>query len=246
LTPKAADNSLPRVVVVGIGGLGCPTLWALSTALEAHWVLVDDDIVDEGNLGRQILFADADIGDSKLAAAQRKLQSLGVSAAQIELRAERLLPENAREIVRGASLVIEGADNYATKFLTADACHLERVPVVHGAALGWRATVWSVSAQGAPCYRCLFEDVPSDNAPNCSSAGVIGPVTGFAGALMADAVLDVLSERGRHGKLFSFDGQRDVLRSVSVAARPDCPLCGRAASIFAIDEERYTRQICAA
>lgn len=183
-------------------------MWALATAFEAHWVLVDDDVVDEGNLGRQILFTDADVGDSKLAAAERQLRNLGVPAAQIELRAERLLPENARDVVRGASLVIEGADNYATKFLTADTCHLEQVPVVHGAALGWRATVWSVSALGAPCYRCLFEDVPSDNAPNCNSAGVIGPVTGFAGALMADAALDVLNEHGRYGTLLSFDGDR--------------------------------------
>lgn len=143
-------------------------------------------------------------------------------------------------------MVIEGTDDYAAKFLCADAARLERVAVVHGAALGWRATVLPVAPAGAPCYRCVFEDVPDGPAPNCASAGVIGPVTGLAGALLAEQALAILDGTARYGQIVSYDGLRDQLRATPLTARADCPLCSPGRSIFAVDERRYPRQICAA
>jgi adenylyltransferase/sulfurtransferase len=246
-SPERAALQHKSALVVGVGGLGCPAALALAEAGVGRILLADDDIVDITNLHRQILFGETDIGTDKLEAAERALYRLGAIPGSIQLVRSRLLPENARELVRSVDVVLEGADNFATKFLCADACFLEQRPVVHGAAVRWQATVLSVAEHGAPCYRCLFEDLPSgDAAPNCAEAGVIGPVVGLAGALMADRALSVLlGDRGVFGTVVSYDGKRDRARAVAVAARAACPLCG-ARTIDSITYARYTAPSCAA
>jgi molybdopterin/thiamine biosynthesis adenylyltransferase len=239
------DFRAARVLVVGAGGLGCPAALALVDAGVGHVAIADDDRVELTNLHRQLLYTEADVGRDKLDVA---LETLGRRAAPGQTLAAvrtRLLPENARALVKTYDLVLEGADNFATKFLAADACRLERRPLVHGAAVRFRATVWSVAPKGAPCYRCLFEDVPeADAALSCAEAGVLGPVVGLAGALMADLALDVLAGTPRFGTLFSYDGLRDRFRSVPVPARPSCSLCGPSATISEIDELCYTAVHC--
>jgi molybdopterin/thiamine biosynthesis adenylyltransferase len=203
--------------------------------------------VDEGNLHRQILYGPDDVGSDKLDAAERALSpSARSSGTRLELVRQRFLPENARQLVRDVDLVIEGADNFATKFLVADACHLEARPLVHGAGIRWMGTAWAVSAHGRPCYRCLFEDLPSGSQANCDSAGVMGPVVGIVGAIMAELALRVLSGRAPYAQLWTLDGKTDKLRQIPVHARRDCPLCGSAASIRDIDESRYLSGPCAA
>ena len=234
-------------LVVGVGGLGCPVALALVEAGVGRIVLCDDDIVDATNLHRQILFTDTDVGTDKLSAAERALYCAGARPGSIELVRSRLLPDNARELVSGVDVVLEGADNFATKFLCADACYLERRAVVHGAAVRLRATVLTVAAQGAPCYRCLFEDLPVEDAPNCAEAGVLGPVVGFAGALMADRALSILlAENSVFGSIVSFDAKTDRVREFSLAARAECALCGPGRSIQNITYDRYTAASCAA
>jgi len=235
-------------LVVGVGGLGCPVALALVEAGIGRLVLCDDDLVDSTNLHRQILFDESDVGTDKLEAAQRALYRSGARPGSIELVHSRFLPENARDLARTVDVVIEGADNFATKFLCADACFLEQRPVVHGAAVRLRATVLCVAAAGAPCYRCLFEDLPSGPAaPNCAEAGVLGPVVGFAGALMADRALSLLLGNTHvFGNLVSFDGKDDRARELTLAARPHCALCSSERSITTITFERYTAASCAA
>jgi molybdopterin/thiamine biosynthesis adenylyltransferase len=236
------------VLVVGVGGLGCPAALALAQAGVGRLVLVDDDEVEASNLHRQILFSDADVGSHKLDAAARALAALGPGRTRIETVRSRFLPENARDLARSVDVVVEGADNFATKFLAADACWLEERPVVHGSGVRWRATAWAVGAKGAPCYRCLFEDLPPGDAqPSCAEAGVMGPVVGLAGALMADLALRVLvGDAHAAGRVHTYDGLSDRLRAVEVRPRPSCPLCGTFRSIFGIDEMRYTGASCAA
>jgi adenylyltransferase/sulfurtransferase len=210
-------------------------------------VLCDDDAVTLENLHRQLLYQDADVGEAKLAVATQKLAALD-QHWQVEPHFTRFLPENALELARSVDLLIEGADNFATKFLAADAAFLAGRPIVHGAGVRWTATAWGVSASGGPCYRCLFEDVPgADAGQNCDEAGVMGPVLGIAGALMADLALSALvGSTDRLGSLFTYDGKTDRLRSVEIEARRDCPLCGARKTISDIREQRYVAPNCAA
>lgn len=239
-------NPDPRaaVLVVGVGGLGCPAALALARA-GVRLRLCDDDRIELSNLHRQILFAEADVGLDKLDVARTVLLEAG--APEVEIVRGRLLPETAAELVRGVAVIVEGADNFATKFLAADAGHLADVPVVHGAAVRWHGTALWSRGSGVPCYRCLFEELLADSeAPNCSVAGVVGPAVGVVGALMADLALDVLSgDDSRAGTIFSFDGKSGRLRGAPVAPRADCALCGKTATIRSILSERYWPPTCA-
>lgn len=232
--------SQQSVLLVGMGGLGCPAALALVQSGVGRLVLCDDDQVDEGNLHRQILYCDLDIGTDKTDAAIRSLSPLAKkTGTQLEARKTRLLPETARALVRGVDLVVEGADNFATKFLAADACFLENRPIVHGAAIRWHGTAWAIAPGGQPCYRCLFEDIPTGHHANCESDGVMGPVVGVVGAMMAELALRTLRGRSSLGMLWTFDGLKDRLRQVKIQTRPGCSLCGASPSIAQVHESRY-------
>jgi molybdopterin/thiamine biosynthesis adenylyltransferase len=226
-----------RVLVVGVGGLGHPCILALAHAGVGALRLCDDDVVEETNLHRQILFDESSIGKPKLDEVRRSLET----TTTLELRRTRFLPSTAAALIDGCDVVVEGADNFATKFLVADACALARVPVVHAAAIRMHGTVLAVGARGAPCYRCLFEDVPGE-APNCATAGVFGPMVGVIGALQADLALAMLDGLDVAGSLVTYDARTDVLRRTRIPAREDCALCSATPHIDALDERRY---ICA-
>lgn len=249
MSSSKSDVSLARdksVLVVGVGGLGCPAALCLVRAGVGRLLLADDDLVEEANLHRQILFSELDVGSSKLDAARRTLLKRGGRPESIELVPTRVLPDNARELVSGVDIVVEGSDNYATKFLVADACQLEEKPVVHGAAIRWAGTAWLVQPGGRPCYRCLFEDVPPGAQQGCSEAGVMGPVVGIVGALMADLCLRQLEgDTSAAGLIHTYDGWRDRLRAVEVRPRPNCPLCGEK-TLRVINESMYVPRACSA
>jgi MoaD family protein len=226
---QAAILDASTVVVVGVGGLGCPAALALARAGVGRLVLVDDDTVEETNLHRQILYRETDIGRHKLEAARDALERQGYRRDRIELRRERLVERTAKEIASAGDILIEGTDSYPAKFLACDAARAAGRPVVHGAAIRWTSTALAVGAAGRPCYRCLFEE-PPDEAVTCATAGVMGPVVGIAGALMADLALRVLLDNDAFGRIYTFDGKRDQLRSVEIVPRAACPTCGTVAS----------------
>ncbi|MFO0762815.1 MAG: HesA/MoeB/ThiF family protein [Byssovorax sp.] len=233
------------LLLVGAGGIGAPAALALGAAGLRSLAVVDDDRVELSNLHRQILFTDRDIGRPKLDAFAEAL-ARRFSGLSITLVPGRVRPENAASLVSRARVVLDATDNFATRFLLADACHLAGVPVVHAAAVRWRATVIAAGSEGRPCYRCLFEDLPEGPAPDCASAGVVGPVCGVAGALAADRALRILAgDRAALGKIATYDGLTDRLREVGVRARPGCPLCGAARSIHDLSASRYLAAACA-
>jgi molybdopterin/thiamine biosynthesis adenylyltransferase len=238
--------SSKRALLVGVGGLGSPAAIVLAKAGVGVLGLCDDDAVEVTNLHRQILFDDADVGAPKLDAAVRGLRAWAGDGFEIVCHRTRILPHNARELVRGYDVVVEGSDNFATKFLVADACALEQVAVVHGSAVRWHGTALAVSAMGQPCYRCLFEDIPHEHAPNCAEAGVMGPVVGVVGALLADLALRMLSGSDVAGELVTFDGRTDALAALRrrrIARRPDCRLCGDARGPGRIQDTELSRYL---
>jgi adenylyltransferase/sulfurtransferase len=165
----------------------------------------------------------------------------------VDPRPGRFLPASAPGLLEGVAVAVDATDNFASRFLIADACRLAGVPVVHAAAIRWRATVLAASPRGRPCYRCLFEAPPEGPAPDCATAGVVGPVCGVAGALAADRALAILAGRASaYGSIATYDGRADRLRAVPVAPRAGCPLCGDAPSILTIEASRYVATACEA
>lgn len=229
-----------RVLIVGVGGLGCPAALALARSGVGTIGIVDDDLVDATNLHRQILFGEQDIGTPKVEAAASALLR-AVPELRIERHSTRMLPHNAVALASRYDVVVEGADNFATKFLAADAARIARKAIVHGAAVRWHGTALAVGPGGGPCYRCIFEDVPGDGAPNCAEAGVVGPVVGVVAAVQADLAISVLRGEAVFGTLVTFDGKKLVGRRREIARRADCPLCGDTRSIKVIESTRYAR-----
>jgi molybdopterin/thiamine biosynthesis adenylyltransferase len=228
-----------RVLLVGIGGLGCPAALALARSGVGTIGIADDDVVDAGNLHRQILFREEDVGQPKVEAAASALLRV-MPELRVERHHTRMLPKNAVELASRYDVIVEGSDNFATKFLAADACRIARKTVVHAAAVRWHGTALAVGATGGPCYRCLFEDLPQDNAPNCAEAGVVGPVVGVVGAVQADLAISILRGEDVAGTLFTFDGKTLAARRRKIPRREGCPLCGDKRSIQRIDAARYT------
>jgi molybdopterin/thiamine biosynthesis adenylyltransferase len=228
-----------RVLLVGIGGLGCPAALALARSGVGTIGIADDDVVDAGNLHRQILFRDEDVGQPKVEAAASALLRV-MPELRVERHHTRMLPHNAVELASRYDVIVEGSDNFATKFLAADACRIARKTVVHAAAVRWHGTALAVGATGGPCYRCLFEDLPRDNAPNCAEAGVVGPVVGVVGAVQADLAISILRGEDVAGTLFTFDGKTLAARRRKIPRREGCPLCSDKRSIQRIDAARYT------
>ena len=230
-----------RVLVVGAGGLSSPVLRLLAQSDVAHISVVDDDLVDESNLHRQTLYTDADVGRSKIERAKACLETLSprLSVSVVE---GRFVPERAPALLEGHDLVVEGADNLATKFLVADAARLAGVPAVQAGAVRWAGWTFCALPDSA-CLRCLFEDIPRDRVETCAEAGVVGPLVGVLGGLEAALVLRVL--RGEHpaGELWHYDALKGALRRTFVRRRSDCPLC--TGKIQDLRTERYTAA-CAA
>ncbi len=230
-----------RVVLIGAGGIGAPVAIALAEAGLRELLVVDDDTVELSNLHRQILFSDADVGAPKLTtfvtALEQRFPQLSVTGVP-----GRALPSTVMELVAAGGVVVDATDNFPSRFLLADAAHLAGVPIVHAAAVRWQATVMPVAARGAPCYRCLFEDLPTGPVADCATAGVMGPVCGVSGAVAADRALRILSgDGGAFGHIVTFDGRCDQLREVKIHARDDCPLCSKRATIGSIHPSRYTK-----
>lgn len=238
---------LPTILLIGAGGIGNPAALALARSGACALRVIDDDEVELTNLHRQILFEDQDVGRPKIDALRDALR-LQIPTLSIEIISGRFLPETAFDLLRGVDLVLDGCDNFATRFLAADACALASIPVIHAAAIQWRATCFVAGVQGKrPCYRCLFEDLPAGPAPDCGTAGVFGPVCGVSGGVAADAALRWLrGDKSLAGTVASFDGRTGKFRRISVSPRGDCTLCSEHAIIHDLQRGRYDGARCSA
>jgi len=236
------------VLIVGAGGIGAPVGLALVAAGVRNFLVADDDRVEATNLHRQVLFAEAELGEPKAEAFARAIERLPspTGGARVEVYGARALPENVLDLVDRADVVVDATDNFASRFLLADAARIRGVPIVHAAAVRLLATVMASAPEGAPCYRCVFEDIPDGLAQDCATSGILGPVCGVSGAIAAELALRILGvvRRPAFGALWTFDGATDRLRTVPVRRRDACPLCGPKRSLVTIDEARYEGPDC--
>jgi adenylyltransferase/sulfurtransferase len=245
-----------RVLVVGAGGLGCAA--GLVLARSAHHLprplsvtVIDDDVVSADNLHRQLFFGEADVGAPKgprfVTRFLEEARAHGAVNVDAGHREVRLVPSNARALVAEHDLVVEGADNFATKFLVADAARLESRPVVHAGVVRWAGYALATGPQSRPCYRCLFEDLPREQPDTCAISGVVGPLVALVGALQAELALEILLGRAEASARFvHVDALRGgPVRARRLAWRPNCATCGERPSVKDIDPARYVQPSCA-
>lgn len=237
--------SVAKVLCVGAGGLGCPTLLYLAGAGVGHIGIVDNDVVDESNLQRQVLYSMGDIGRPKASAARERLLAFNPQI-QITTHATRLTAGNAREIMARYDIIVDGTDNFPTRFLLNDACVLLNKPLVYGSVLRFEGQVSVFDAQRGPCYRCLFPEIPGPGmGPSCAEAGVVGIVPGIIGMLQANEVIKLILDKGDtlRGRLLLVDTMGMSFRELQLSKDEHCPCCQQDASSIVLKD--YTTGGCA-
>jgi adenylyltransferase/sulfurtransferase len=228
-----------HVVVVGAGGLGSPVLLYLAAAGVGTITVVDPDRVDASNLQRQVIHATSRLGFPKVHSAMEAISDLNPDVEVIALN-EWLDADNIRGVFEHADVIVEGSDNFPTRYLVNDAAHLMRKPLVSGAMFRFEGQVTVFPNDGgpaSPCYRCLFpEPPPRDAVPTCQEAGILGCVPGVIGSIQATEVVKLLLGIGETlaGRLLVYDALLMTFRSVKVRRNPECPLCGEEPSIRGI------------
>lgn len=232
-----------RVLLIGAGGLGCPTALYLAAAGVGKIGLVDADVVDKSNLQRQVLFGQSDVGRPKVEAARERLLDLN-PGIEIVAHHELMTSYNAFDIMAEYDIIVNGCDNFPTRYLVNDAAVLTGKPVVDGSIFRFegQATVYH-PAEGGPCYRCLYpEPPPPGEVPSCAEGGVLGVLPGTVGLIQATEVVKLILGKGDSlvGRLVLYDALDMKFREVKLRRNTECPVCGDAPSIKElIDYEQF-------
>ncbi|MGB1142409.1 MAG: HesA/MoeB/ThiF family protein, partial [Halioglobus sp.] len=216
-----------RVLVLGLGGMGCPAALYLAAAGVGHLVLADGDDVELSNLQRQIAHGDADIGVNKARSVANSIAAIN-PGVQVEVVESRLGGDRMAEIVSRVDLVLDCSDNYPSRFALNRACIAAGVPLLSASAVRAEGQVALFDpVRGGPCYRCLYAETGADTALSCSESGVLAPLVGVIGSLQALEALKVLAGFGDdlRGKLLVLDLKTTEIRSLALGARSGCPAC---------------------
>jgi molybdopterin/thiamine biosynthesis adenylyltransferase/rhodanese-related sulfurtransferase len=217
-----------RILLVGAGGLGSPAALYLAAAGVGTIGIVDADVVDETNLQRQIVHSTATLGEPKVQSAARALRELNPDVT-VKTFQEQLTSENVDRILAdGWDVIVDGADNFPTRYLVNDAAVFNDIPVVHGSIFRFEGQATVFKPHEGPCYRCLFpQPPPPELAPSCAEGGVLGVLPGVIGSLQANEALKLALELGEPliGRLLLFDAQTTTFTEVALRRDPDCPVC---------------------
>ncbi len=217
-----------KVLLVGAGGLGSPVALYLAAAGVGTILVVDDDHVDASNLQRQIVHAADRVGSAKVDSARRTIRALNPDVT-VDARQERLTSANVLDLMKDVDVVVDGADNFPTRYLVNDASLHARVPVVHGSVLRFEGQISVFTPYSGPCYRCLYpEPPPQELAPSCSEAGVLGVLPGVVGTIQAVEALKVILGIGDSltGRLLTYDALEQSFMTLRISRNPQCPACG--------------------
>ena len=217
-----------RVLMIGTGGLGAPLGLYLAAAGVGHLGLVDFDVVDSSNLQRQVTFTTADVGKPKSEAAKARLSALN-PAIEIVSYETRLTSENALELFRDYDIIVDGTDNFPTRFLVNDACVLLGKPNVYGSIFRFEGQATVFGYPGGPCYRCLYPEPPPPGlVPSCAEGGVLGVLPGIVGSIQAMETIKLILGTGEPlvGRLLLFDALAMRFRELKLKKNPECSICG--------------------
>ena len=217
-----------RVMLIGAGGLGSPAALYLAAAGVGHLGIIDADVVELSNLQRQVLHGTRDVGRPKVSSAEARLRDLNPHVDVATYHA-RLTSANAMELLRGYDIIVDGSDNFQTRYLVNDACVLLGKPNVYGSVIRFdgQASVFGVA--GGPCYRCLFREPPPPGLiPNCAEGGVFGVLPGLVGTIQATETIKLITGAGEPliGRLLLVDALRMRFRTIELARDPACRACG--------------------
>ncbi len=230
------------VLLVGMGGLGSPVSLYLAAAGVGRIGIVDFDVVDFTNLQRQVIYSTDDVGVPKLQAAKMRLQGLNPHVC-IDTFEERLSSDNALEIFKEYDIIIDGTDNFPTRYLVNDACVLAGKPNVYGSIFRFEGQASVFDAKEGPCYRCLYPEPPPPGlVPSCAEGGVLGILPGSIGLIQATEAVKLILGKGRSlsGRLLLYDALEMSFRELKLQKNPDCPICGQNPTIHAlIDYEEF-------
>jgi molybdopterin/thiamine biosynthesis adenylyltransferase/rhodanese-related sulfurtransferase len=235
-----------KVLCIGAGGLGSPSSMYLAAAGVGTIGVVDDDVVDASNLQRQILHSTDRLGTPKVESAEQTLKGLNPDVKVVKHRT-RIDSTNALELMRGYGVIIDGADNFATRYLVNDAALRLGVPVVHASIFRFEGQITVFPGAGSPCYRCLYpQPPPAEDAPSCAEAGVLGVLPGIMGVLQATEAIKLLLGLGDTlaGRLIVYDALKTRFRELKLRRDPACPTCGDGVDRGAIPLIDY-EQFCA-
>jgi adenylyltransferase/sulfurtransferase len=224
-----ARISAAKVLIVGAGGLGCPAGYYLAAAGVGTLAMVDNDRVELSNLQRQIAHSVNTLDQYKADSAKKTFEALNPDVNVIAIK-ERLNSRNILDLFRDYDIIVDGTDNFPTRYLINDACVMLKKPLVSGAILRFEGQVTTIIPHDGPCYRCLFEEPPPAGlVPSCQEAGVLGVLPGVIGALQATEVLKLILGKGQllKGQLLIYDALGVNFRKVKVPKNEDCPMCGK-------------------
>ncbi len=228
-----------KVLLVGAGGLGSPAGLYLAAAGVGTIGVIDADVVDVTNLQRQVIHFTADLGKPKVDSAAAKMRAINPDVNVVTYHA-RLTAANALEILADYDFVIDGTDNFPSKFLVADACHFSGTPYSHAGILRFDGQIMSVLPGESACYRCVFTAPPPKGAvPSCSQAGVLGVLAGVIGTLQATEAVKFLLGQGEllTDSLLVYNALKTNFRKVGLKRNPNCPLCGEHPTITELKDE---------
>ena len=221
-----------KVLLIGAGGLGSPIALYLAASGVGTIGLVDDDVVDESNLQRQVLHGVDDVGALKAESAERTIRALNPETNVIK-HVERMGADNVERLIAGYDVIVDGTDNFDTRYVLNDAAVKLRKPVVHGSIYRWDGQITTFVPFEGPCYRCMYPtQPPPELAPACSVAGVLGVLPGIVGMLQANEVFKLVLGVGDTlaGRLLMFDAMGTTFDEVRIWRDPSCPVCGEGAS----------------
>lgn len=227
--PGQTRISDARIAIVGAGGLGSPALLYLAAAGVGTLGIIDDDVVSLSNLQRQIVHATGSVGQPKTASAAETLARVNPHPT-IKRHDLRLTPDNARDLLADYQLVLDGSDNFDTRYLVNATCAGLEIPLIAGAMTQWEGQLSLYHpAEGTPCYQCIFPEPPAEGlVPTCAEAGVLGSLAGVIGSMMATEALKHITGAGKtlRGELLIHDALWGESRKMTIKPRADCPVCG--------------------